>query len=530
MRSSLLVVVVVVAAWLLCSQHVLADPCYVSVSGTNSPTCGSSAQEACLTIDSCLGMTLPEDGYDIMILPGTYSGTGNCNLTLSKPTQITGAGENQVIIDCGGSARHVVVEDVAQTFLLKQLTLANGKSEDSGGCLNVASTFLAIEAVTFQGCNGGQGGALFIDPSVHNAYIKLSNFTGNIAFTGGAIYWDYGPIVEINNCVFVSNEAYQTGGALVYSGGSVWDTIFEKNDADSGGAVYSQHHGTETGFTDCTFIGNTAISGGGALYITVMDGTFTIQDSQFSSNFVYSLGGALYIVSEADYNGTIELTRVSIRNNHADFAAGGVYLDAAHHQTESMTWTGTVIQDNVVGTSDGAAASAAGLVVVIGDYVEKDFQISGLLTKSQNNDFICLNSTTQEETNAIPFCAPTPCTVSSCDLCPGTCASRIAKKQAPSGQVLCLSVISSPCSNGGDCSLKVSDGNATTATPTCTCTKGWRGDNCDAKIHIVCELIGGNCWNILPIVGAILIVIVVSIIIIVVVRRRRHRGYITVPL
>ncbi len=133
--------------------------------------------------------------------------------------------------------------------------------------------------------NGEQGGAA----SIHDGTISNSKFNDNHAgYTGGALYChdlivtntefnsnthtgertgggtiqieNYG---SINNCNFTNNQGH-TGGAVNLTKGTITNSLFENNTAESdGGAIYIVDEGN---LTNCTFINNKASNDGGAIY------------------------------------------------------------------------------------------------------------------------------------------------------------------------------------------------------------------------------------------------------------------------
>jgi predicted outer membrane repeat protein len=109
-------------------------------------------------------------------------------------------------------------------------------------------------------------------------------FTGNSAPRGAAIWGDYSDI-SISGCLFDGNASvYDSpdygGGAVFFrnSTASIANSIFWRNDAHRGGAVYCSVQSSAT-VESCTFAGNSARSGGG-LFIrgeqTVVDIRSTI--------------------------------------------------------------------------------------------------------------------------------------------------------------------------------------------------------------------------------------------------------------
>ena len=132
--------------------------------------------------------------------------------------------------------------------------------------------------------------------------------------SGGAIY-DRGNYLEINNSIFLSNEASHTGGALHLVGG--------RNTYINGSTIHS----------------NTALFGGG---IRVNYGNLlSIDSSEIYANWVSDRGGGINIYGSG---AELIINDSLLAFNHADESGGGIYIDdLKDHPT---TITGTTIQGN----------------------------------------------------------------------------------------------------------------------------------------------------------------------------------------
>jgi subtilisin family serine protease len=94
--------------------------------------------------------------------------------------------------------------------------------------------------------------------------IKDCVFTGNSSNIGGAVYPMYASQPDILNCMFVGNKSLVGGGGGFYAGLSVCDVnncIFIDNDANTWGGGLCNMTGTTT-ITNCLLFGNDANDGG----------------------------------------------------------------------------------------------------------------------------------------------------------------------------------------------------------------------------------------------------------------------------
>lgn len=170
------------------------------------------------------------------------------NLTLD------GSGES-VILDGGNNVRVLLVDGMHLT--LKGLTLANGKTDESGGGLFISrSSEVTIDNSLFCGNTARHGGGLFND----GGKVTMTNCTisGNTASAwGGGLYNNFGGEATISFSTFVNNTASVAGGlATGYPPLRMSATIVANNTAkfskqqNGSGQVTSLGFNLESG-TDC---------------------------------------------------------------------------------------------------------------------------------------------------------------------------------------------------------------------------------------------------------------------------------------
>jgi predicted outer membrane repeat protein len=140
--------------------------------------------------------------------------------------------------------------------------------------------------------SSGAGGAIYT--YVGELEISNSNFSGNIALDGGAIFNYYETSPTITDCNFELNEA-SYGGAIYNDDNCspiITNTTFESNVASSyGGAIYNEYNSNPI-ITNCDFLSNSS-EYGGAIY-NVDYSIPDISGSTFSGNEAEYRGGALY--------------------------------------------------------------------------------------------------------------------------------------------------------------------------------------------------------------------------------------------
>ena len=156
---------------------------------------------------------------------------------------------------------------------------------------------------------------------LNSSYISIDNYyfyNNYVGYSGGAIYVGEGSVhCEILNCVFdnnwVENDTGGHGGAIEWYSeqGNVYNSLFTRNRAYDGGAIYVGSKSGHINITKSTFRENIAKNTGGAISINASAVTVN------ASNFYYNnatRGGALFVGG----NGTDDYVYSSLfEGNHA---------------------------------------------------------------------------------------------------------------------------------------------------------------------------------------------------------------------
>jgi len=208
-----------------------------------------------------------------------------------------------------------------------------------GGGIRVETTGEIINC-TFEGCSAGYGAGV---QSVYTNNLKIigSTFINCNAQYGGAIRISSDARqILIDNCTFKSNVASEDGGAISRYESSSVDIInsnFEGNSAQWGGAIYlkytdgtlsnctfkNNHASVNTGavvggvLTDCTFIGNTAVDFGGAAAWGSYNNCIFINNS--ANNYAGAINNGNSIENCIFINNSANDVGGAIRSNDRDY-------------------------------------------------------------------------------------------------------------------------------------------------------------------------------------------------------------------
>ena len=212
------------------------------------------------TIEEAITFAL--QGSEIVLSPGTYTGTGDAVIdTLGKTLTIRSSdGPEYTVIDGEGVRRGIACYNEETTtgypkVTIDGLTIINGYADTGGGLFSIGGT-TTVSNCNFEMNDAFFGGGIYImDPEIGSS-ISDSRFEQNSANFGGGVY--------LSNC---TNEV------------SISDSGFYDNVASYGGGIYNLR-----GFMELDNIrmsGNEAYEGGG---IFELESISTISNSWFGAN------------------------------------------------------------------------------------------------------------------------------------------------------------------------------------------------------------------------------------------------------
>ena len=275
------------------------------------------------------------NGDTVLIPAGVYTGPGNFNVLVNnKNLTITGEGQGQTIVDCQGQGRGFEFAGalVTSACVLQSLTIENGTGAFGGGIVLGVNASPSLRDLEIRFCSATSGGAIFgFDGTVWHAD-GLFLHDNDASQSGGAISMTM-PEGTVQNCLVEDNTSGIVGAGLSISntpgldgqpGVRISDTVFRGNFATCcGGAFYSEF--ADSYFVDrCTFLGNSANDGGGAIEVVgdllAPSGTDVVffQNSLVARNSAASGGGMRSIL------GSLIVQNCTIADNSASVHTGGL--------------------------------------------------------------------------------------------------------------------------------------------------------------------------------------------------------------
>ena len=278
-------------------------------------------------------------------------------------------------------------------------------SNVGGGLYNSPNSAPTITNCVFEGNSADAGGGI----SCGNLTLDRCTFTSNYCAFGGGIN---GEVLTLTNCIFVDNSVSSsnqgTGGAVVCSGASGFTgCTFDGNTSDGLGGGVAAISSHALSFDNCTFINNTALdydgwrpmNGGGIL---VNELGASLKDCTMCDNFggninskFIDLGGNCIAVScvDTDGDGTPDACQglpgfdscaggpVTLTNNRSlDIAQGGIACVAGGISTENLyarsydlsAWPMDGLEIEVTCVAYGASNGGSEVPSVVSIYLDTD--------------------------------------------------------------------------------------------------------------------------------------------------------------
>ncbi|KZX16182.1 putative outer membrane protein pmp6 precursor [Methanobrevibacter cuticularis] len=300
----------------------------------------------------------------INLATGTYRGTNNTNLTITKNVTIQGNGPAaNVIIDAQGLRRIFNMSNNVNVMFIN-ITFRNGRDSIGGAIYNnytrTTMTFINCTFINNTATSGTGAGAIY--NAGGNLNVSGSNFTNNTASVAAGILNNAVANLSVSGSIFTNNRATVGSGAGIWYMGinlSVIDSIFINNSANVGGAI-AIHGSNNVGVSGSIFINNTVNTDGGAIYSNVAGANLSIGDSNFINNTANRDGGAIYnggfnmnvtgsnfINNSAVYGGAIynnvygvnmSVTDSNFTNNTANNRSGAIYNNGANSSVSGSTF------------------------------------------------------------------------------------------------------------------------------------------------------------------------------------------------
>ena len=257
----------------------------VTIDGCTTGTTGLSGLHLVLGNDAYAGIMVMDSNVEISDCDISGNGVGihmansigtieQCRVS-DNLVGIRNEASDPLIRDCtiiGNRIRGMENMDASPTIERTTFQDHDGALADSGAAIRNVNSSPLINTCIFDNNRigsasspAGQGGAIYND----NAFpmILNSEFTGNLARYGGAVFSTNYAKPQFSHCLFDSNQAERGGVTYAIGLSPVFSACdFLDNMADTGGGSYSSDAGANPRFENCVFAGNQTTGNGGGIY------------------------------------------------------------------------------------------------------------------------------------------------------------------------------------------------------------------------------------------------------------------------
>lgn len=261
-------------------------------------------------------MELATSGRTILLYPGVYGGSMNCDLVVTKDVTIRGLrGPSVTAMDCDHTLSGITITDahvklvdfeilnalardgaaiklIASSGELEGMWVADSNALENGGCVHASQSDLTLQGTVLRNCSAKNGGGVFADTV--SLTVTDSQVVGCRATDGAGMYAQGTTgMTGVGSAIIEQNVATARGGGIFFSG-----TIDAK--------LFTVQQ-------------NTAKVGGGLAAAT---GSIGIASFDVRANSAVDDGGGVAILSKAVFASTSS----SVQNNEASRNGGGIFV------------------------------------------------------------------------------------------------------------------------------------------------------------------------------------------------------------
>lgn len=369
---------------MLSANPMLAKDYYLSASG-NDANNGESAATALATLNAAVAKL---QAGDVLHVSGMIPVTETAQFAHKRGDGITIIGTSNDTDGFDGQNAALIINPNDSKVAFKNLTFQNGYNnlEDKnkgGAAIWGENSDFEVDNCMFLHNNANRGflpgGAIGLLKG--NLKVTNSFFSENTARNGGAVYAKAATKVELESNRFVGNNAFVAEGKLP-----------TQSDATDGGALWLRDNG-ENVIRYCEFEGNTAHRAGGAISMDGSNGNTTIEANAFIDNwsggrdeaftpggdiddngrFKKAFGGAIQLhVGAAQKDSKFNFFCNTFAQNNTVSSGGAVNIGGNNANNVQLNFVNNTIVDNATLSTIGAGAG----LYLCGENEEKKFGIN----------------------------------------------------------------------------------------------------------------------------------------------------------
>ncbi len=258
------------------------------------------------------GIDAADDGDTVLVADGTYSGSGNTNLSF-KTRRITLKSEN------GPSACIIDGENKSNGFyfdlheeadsVLSGFTITNCKTFGNGSAINCYTSPTITNCIITKNTTDDYGGGIYIyssSPNISDCIISQNK----AGYSGGGIYCAGGTVANITRCTITGNESGWDGGGIYcfISSPTITNCLINANSANYGGGI--GFASAAPGIINSTITANLVDLDGGGVYCHWATPTFT-------NCIVWGNARNEFYIDEGTYNRSPIISYSDIRGGYS---------------------------------------------------------------------------------------------------------------------------------------------------------------------------------------------------------------------
>lgn len=258
---------------------------------------------------------------------------------------------------------------------------------ESGGAFHAQNSQVVMTNCTFYSNSAAEGGAITLSGSTR-LLVQHSSFSSNFApNTGGAVSLTNGASARFEQTSFLYNSTDGQGGALVAQSlekanveVELFECIFKKNSARSGGGALSFSGAFSPQISNCTFDGNFSTTGAkvllnaGGIVAVVTNPTFSANRGEKGSENIKNDDTSRVTDSQADAIGRVGGSKLSV-DLHTTESQPAVVAEPepAPKPTIKLANESVHNTEGVQVTLSSVVAANEHTVLVLGDLTDSDF-------------------------------------------------------------------------------------------------------------------------------------------------------------
>ncbi|MCH7704077.1 MAG: hypothetical protein IIB61_03115 [Planctomycetes bacterium] len=379
------------------------------------------------------GIDAASNGDTVLVAAGTYTGSGNKNLTWTgMDITIEGAGTGYTTIDLEGSGRAFYLHhpSVTRRSIIKDLRITDGYVDavgvlgNGGAILLDGATGLLLEQLRIDSCEANNGGGIFVNDGSVLGMCDVAMALNVADIDGGAIRVTNATALILDCTVSNNSTTNGSGGGISFFADAsshrldLKDTVVSKNTAGGhggGGIAFAAEVGVfptldmDRCTIDSNTVSNDGFAGGGGVLVSYpcsesagpgappVVSPVSISNSFITRNTAVVAGGANILAKGGGlwFDGcagddTITICNCTIAENTAGGGTdgedwgGGIYTQ----NVDNLDLDDTIFWNNSADDEGDEIAMSGG--TLLSDFLDVDGTGTGCVADEETDEFVYL--------------------------------------------------------------------------------------------------------------------------------------------